>query len=272
MSMEYKEFIFETLKEAAEIAKKNFGKVSGIVKKDDTNQVLTETDVMIGKNIVDRIKKAYPKHNVIDEETGVINNRSLFTWVIDPIDGTSHFISGLPFFGTQIALLKDDLPIVGGLNLPFFEEIYFAERSIGTFCNGKRIKVSNETELVSILASYGIDSHKEEPEFTIREMKVLGEIVSNIRNLRVTNSCYDAAMVASGKLGAYLHQSMKIWDIVPLQIVIEEAGGVVTDFYGRETNYKNHLNESEEHFTFCAASPILHKQLQEIIHKSITRV
>src|SRR3989338_4389960 len=160
MSMEYKEFIFETLKEAAEIAKKNFGKVTGIVKKDDTNQVLTETDVMIGKNIVDRIKKAYPKHNVIDEETGVINNRSLFTWIIDPIDGTSNFASGLPFFGTQIALLKDDIPITGGLNLPFFKEIYLAEKGRGYFCNGKKIKVTKETSLLPVLVSYGIDSHR----------------------------------------------------------------------------------------------------------------
>lgn len=264
--MDFLGFIKINLEKASEIAMSNFGKAPSTVKGNDANAVLTETDLEIGKMIVDNIKNNFPDHNIIDEETGVVDRKSNFTWIIDPIDGTSNFAAGLPFFGTQIALLKNDIPVVGGINLPFFKEIYLSEKGKGTFCNEEKLTVANEKNLLSALLSYGIDSHLGNPDFTDKEMKILGRLVNNIRNLRSTNSCYDGMMVARGKIGAYLNQSMRIWDIVPLQVVIEAAGGIVTDFYGEKPNYKNHLKRNEEHFTFCAAPPILHDKLQKIIH------
>jgi len=268
--MDFLQFVKDNLNRASEIAMGNFGRVSSTVKGKDANAVLTETDLKIGKMIVENIKRNYPNHSIIDEEVGVVDNTSTFTWIIDPIDGTSNYAVGLPFFGTQIVLLEDNIPIVGGINLPYFKEIYLSEKGKGTSCNGKQVHVTEEKRLLSSLIFYGIDSHLEDVEFTNREIKVLGKIVNSIRNLRSTNSCYDGMMVAKGKVGGYLNQSMRIWDIAPLQIVVEEAGGVVTDFYGQKLDYKNHLKESNDNFTICAAPPILHSELQKIIHDSNT--
>src|SRR5579863_2578315 len=97
--MEYSKFITSILTASSEIALKNFGKIQGITKEGDNNQVLTETDLAVGKYLVDETKKTYPTYNIIDEEAGVIDNNSEFTWIFDPIDGTSNFANASPLFG-----------------------------------------------------------------------------------------------------------------------------------------------------------------------------
>lgn len=264
--MDFLKFIELNLEKATEISLKSFGKVSSTIKGDDANQVLTETDLEIGKIIIESIKNNFPEHNIIDEETGVINNNSSYTWIIDPIDGTSNFAAGLPHFGNMISLLEKDHPLVAGISLPFFKEIYLAKVNEGAFCNGKRIKATQEIDLLKTLVAYGVDSHRKNPDKTRLETKILGELVLNIRNMRSSNSCFDEAMVARGKYGGVMYQTECIWDIVPGHLVLEEAGCRVTDFLGKEIEYVNHLSRVKENFTMCAAPPILHNKLQEIIH------
>lgn len=265
--MNYQDFITSVLEEAALIANEKFGKVSGTIKGGDSNQVLTEADVAIGKFIVERIKKEYPDYNIIDEEAGVIDNSSEFTWVVDPIDGTSNFANGVPTYGIMMGLLKDNMPIAGGICLPYFKEIYTAEKGKGTYCNASKITVSDESNLLNALIAYGIDGHQENPVITGEEVKLLEKIILAIRNLRSSNSAFDAGMVAKGNYGGFLNRTSKIWDNVAQQIVIEEAGGVYTDFFGKPIDYTNPLTKVNNNFTFCAAAPALHKQLQEIINK-----
>lgn len=264
--MSYKNFIADILKEASAIAKDNFGKVAGIVKKEDNNQVLTETDLEIGQVIIDKIQKEFPQHNIIDEEAGVVENKSNFTWVIDPIDGTSNFANGIPLYGIMFGLLKDNEPIAGGLALPSFSEIYVAEKDSGAFCNGKRINVSKDMHLKNSLVAYGIDGHQENPEFTKDECGLLAKIILNIRNLRTSNSVFDIAMLAKGNYGAFLNRTSKIWDNVAQQIIIEESGGVYTDFFGKKIDYSDAISRPQENFTFLASSPELHKQLLHLIN------
>src|SRR3989344_2413941 len=125
--MNYTDFIEDVLKEASEIARKNFGKVKGRIKPDDNNQVLTDTDIEIGRFIIEQISREFPEHSIIDEEAGVIDKGSEFTWVVDPIDGTANFAVGVPTYGIMIGLLKNGTSIAGGLSLPPFDEIIIAE-------------------------------------------------------------------------------------------------------------------------------------------------
>jgi myo-inositol-1(or 4)-monophosphatase len=259
-------FITKILQKASDIANNNFGKVSFTTKTGDNNQVLTETDIAIGNYIVEQIQNEFPTHNIIDEEAGVIDKKSNFTWVVDPIDGTSNFANGLSTYGVMIGLLQDDTPIAGGISLPAFNQLFIAEKDNGAFCNGAPIHVSSETEPLSVLVAYGIDGHQEDPERTIKESEQLGKIILNIRNLRTTNSAYDMANVANGKYGAYLNQTTKIWDNVALQPIIEEAGGIVTDFWGKPMDYSNPLSKAQDNFTICAGSPEIHRKLQLIIN------
>lgn len=267
----YSKFIAQTLQKASQKANRNFGKVSVVsTKEGDNNQVLTQTDLEVGNLIVGKIKKTYPDHNIIDEEAGVIDNSSEYTWVVDPIDGTSNFANGVPLYGIMIGLLKGGKPIAGGIALPAFNEIYLAEKDKGAFCNGEKLHVTHETKLLSALVAYGLDGHQENPEFTKDECALVAEIVLNIRNLRDSGSCFDVVMVAKGKFGGYLNRTSKIWDNVALQILIEEAGGIYTDFFGQPIDYSNPLSRAEQNFTICASPPSLHKQLQGIIHKART--
>lgn len=265
--MNYHDFITSVLEKATTIANEKFGKVSGTIKGGDSNQVLTEADLAIGKLIIEQIKKEYPDFNVIDEEAGVIANGSEFTWVIDPIDGTSNFAHAVPLYGIMIGLLQKGMPIAGGIALPHFKEIYLAQKGRGTYCNGKKVTVTEEKKLINTLVAYGMDGYQDNPEMTYAETKLLGEIILAIRNYRTSNSVFDLVLVAKGSYGAILNRTSKIWDNVAQQIIIEEAGGLYTDFFGKPMDYTNPLTKVDANFTFCAASPILHKQLQEIINK-----
>jgi len=268
MSTKISDFIAQTLEIAAEIANQNFGQVSETTKVNDNNQVLTETDLAIGKHIIEQIQATFPEHNIIDEEAGVIDKKSQLTWVVDPIDGTSNFAAGLPTYGIMIGLLDGATPIAGGIALPAFNQLFMAEKGNGATCNGKKIKVSDKTKILSTLVAYGIDGHQEAPQKTIAETQVLAKIILTIRNLRTTNSAYDMAHVSNGKYGAYLNQTTKIWDNVAFQPIIEEAGGIVTDFWGQPIDYSNPLTKVETNFTICAGAPTIHQALQNIIHSS----
>lgn len=264
--MQYKNFITKSLTEASDIAKRSFGKVTGTTKEGDNNQVLTETDLEIGKFLIGKIQAEFPEHNIIDEEAGVINKNSNFTWVIDPIDGTSNFANSIPLFGIMLGLLKDAVPVAGGLVLPSFSEIYVAEKNLGAYCNGQKIHVTKDTELKKVLVAYGIDGYLDNPKITKDECALLAEIILRIRNMRNSGSVFDIAMLAKGNYGAYLNRTSKIWDNVAPQIVIEEAGGKYTGFFGNSIDYSNALSQPEDNFTILAAAPVLHKELLKIIN------
>lgn len=267
--MDISTFLNEALQEAAKVANESFGKVTGSTKGEDNNQVLTETDLAVGKLLVEKVKQTYPDYNIIDEEAGVVDNHSEYTWVIDPIDGTSNFAVGVPTYGIMMGLLKNETPIAGGFIIPPTGEMYLAEKGSGTYLNGQRIFITKEQKLLNCLVAYGIDGRQDNPEFTRNEAKLVGEIVLHIRNLRTSGSePIDVGWVASGKYGARLNQYGKIWDVVAPQIIIEEAGGIFTDFWGAPIDYSNPLNKTKINFTCCAASPELHKQLQEVIHQA----
>lgn len=270
--MEYQRFIEHSLQEASKIASEEFGTVSGFIKDRDSNQILTKTDTEIGKFLTSLIQKEFPTHNIMDEELGVVDKNSQFTWVIDPIDGTSNFAQGVPHYGIMIGLLKEGEPISAGISLPFFHEIILAEKGQGTFKNQERLKVSQENNLLSALVAYQIDAHQDNPNLTRREFALISDIALAIRNLRTSGSCFDMVMVAKGKYGACLNQTAKIWDIVAAQLIVEEAGGTCTDFFGEKLDYANPLSKAAANFTYCLATPTLHRQIQKIIRTFSTRI
>lgn len=264
--MDYTSFISQVLGEAATLANEFYGNVTTSEKGADNNQVLTEADLAIGEHIVAAIQKKYPQHNIVDEEAGVIDNDSAITWVVDPIDGTSNFAAGLPTYGVMVGVMVDAKPIAGGISLPAFNEVFVAQKGMGAFCNGTKQSVTAVENLAKVLIAYGIDGHPEDPERTKGEVAVLSSIILNCRNLRTTNSAYDMAHVVSGKYGAYLNQSTKVWDNVALQPLVEEAGGIVTDFWGTPLDYTHALTQPGKNMTICVAAPALHEQLQTLIH------
>jgi len=186
------------------------GKISEYTVKESQSSIVTKADIDSEKRIIEIILEKFPNHNTLGEETGFQNRNSEFTWVIDPLDGTSNFAAGIPWFGVIICVLKNSVPEMAGCFLPVQNETYFAEKGKGATRNGEKIKVSGETELKNILAAYSLD-YSDEPGKTESETKVIGQLVKNIRNLRGTNCLIDFCYTADGKLGACMNQTTKIW-------------------------------------------------------------
>lgn len=266
--MDYRTFIEQELRKAANMALRFFGKVKGTTKPDDNNQVLTETDIAIGQQLVAAVQATYPDYNVIDEEAGAIDKKSRYTWVIDPIEATSNFASGLPDYGIMIGLLENSVPIAGGIIIPAFDRLYLAEKGKGATCNGQPIHVTSENQLSQVLVSFGMDSHANDPGRTRAECQLLADVILVSRNFRNSGcEAVDPMRVAEGSYGARINMASKIWDNVAPQIICEEAGAIWTAHNGLALDYTDPLTKIEQNFTFCVASPALHEQLQTVVQK-----
>lgn len=261
----YSSFIQTSLQNAAKIANDHFGKVTGLLKDGDPNQVLTQADLDIGKYIIGELKKTFPDHNIVDEEAGVIDNGSEFTWVIDPIDGTSNFAGGVPTYAVMLGLLKGKTPFAAGIAFPAFDQLYFGEKGSGVFLNDKKIKVSNHgKKMIDYLVAYGMDGDQKHPENTRKEAEIFGLLALHSRNMRSSNCVFDISMFLQGGYGAVLNQHSKIWDNVAQQFIVEEAGGVYTELWGQPIDYSDPF-DTEKNYTFCVASPEIHKEVQELL-------
>lgn len=267
--MNYLDFLSTELKAAGKTAESYFGKVSGTTKPGDPNQVLTEADLAIGKQLVAAVQTAYPDHNIIDEEAGVIDNHSRYTWVIDPVEATSNFAVGLPYYGIMVGLLEDTTPIAGGIIAPAMDLLYLAEKGKGAACNGRPIRVSTETDLLKMLVSFGIDSQRKHPDQTFKDCQRLAEVVLACRNVRNSGcEALDPMYVAEGRYGGRVNLSSKIWDNVGPQVIAEEAGALWTQVDGSPMDYSNPLSRMSHNYTFCVAPPALHKQLISLMNKA----
>jgi len=131
------DILITALMTSGKILLKYFNKPLEIKQKESQSSIVTEADLESEKIIIGLIRKAYPDHNIIAEEAGFISNNSEFTWIIDPLDGTSNFASGIPWFGVLITLFKQDTPIMAGAYLPVQNTLYFAEAGKGAYRDGK---------------------------------------------------------------------------------------------------------------------------------------
>lgn len=256
--------ILKALQEAGEILMANFGTLTGYTVKENQNSIVTKADFESEKKIMEIIAEKFPHHNTLGEETGFQNRNSEYTWVVDPLDGTSNFAAGLPWFGVIICVLKNSIPVMSGCYLPYQLTTYFAEKGKGATRNGEKIAVSTETKLQNILAAYSLDS-SDEPGKTEREAKIIQQLVLSIRNLRATNCLMDLCYTADGKLGACINQTTKIWDIAGPGLIIEEAGGKVSDIFGNPFDFSLSETNYTRNFTVACSNKILHPEIIRII-------
>ena len=258
--------VYKALWEAGEILMNHFGKISDYEVKESQSSIVTKADFEAERKIIEIITKNFAAHNTLGEETGFQNRNSEYTWVIDPLDGTSNFAAGIPWFGVIICVLKNSAPIMGGCYLPHQRKIYFAEKGKGALINNKHITVTSETELKNILVSYSLD-FSSEPGKTEEESQMMGRLVQHIRNLRSTNCLIDFCYTADGRLGASINQTTKIWDIAGPGLIIEEAGGKISDIQGNSLDYNIDENNCTRNFTIVASNQKLHPRIIELINQ-----
>ena len=260
-----KQLLHESLHEAGKILLNSFGAISNYSIKENQSNIVTLADIESEKKIISMIKARFPGHNTLGEETGFSYHGSKYTWVVDPLDGTSNFAAGLPWFGIIICVLQDSVPVMAGCFLPIQNQLYFAEKGKGATCNNKKITVSNETSLKNILVAYSID-FSDVPGKTEREAHTIQLLAQNIRNLRSTNCLLDFCYTADGKLGACINQNTKIWDIAGPGLIIEEAGGIISNVEGKPFDYNLNENNYSRNFTVIGSNQSLHGELVKIMN------
>ncbi|WP_440633728.1 inositol monophosphatase family protein [Candidatus Pelagibacter sp. HIMB1485] len=204
---------------AAEKASKSlirdFGEVEKLqVKKKGPRDFVTKTDINVEKIIIDQLSKTKKNYSFLTEESGsIINKDNENIWIIDPIDGTTNFLHGIPHFAICIAL-ESRSEIVSGLIFdPIKDEMFFAEKNKGAYLNNSRLKVSNKNSIEDCLFS----SNHEGVKFSNLNMRYSG------------CAALDLAYVASGRLDGFFHNNINLWDVAAGKIIVEEAGGVVND-------------------------------------------
>jgi myo-inositol-1(or 4)-monophosphatase len=248
------------VREAGAILLKYFGKVRHIRHKGEPSSVVCEADLAAEKYVIDQLRAHFPEDSIISEEAGFLAGNSGRTWVIDPLDGTSNFVAGIPWFGVQVGLLAKAKPVLAAMYLPVNDILYLAESGQGTLRNGRRVQSSPERNLRNVLCAFGFDPSavaEEKRRFSALLMHVAG----NVRNTRATNSLVDFCYTVDGKFGGCINLNCKIWDIVPFALILPEAGGKLTDLKGKPLDFRSGEQQLEKTYAILGASRPLYPKL-----------
>ncbi len=259
-----REILETALRVGGDVLLEHFGKKGKVVIKESISSVVTEADLASEKAIIEILDRAPVQYNIISEELGYMDRESSYTWVVDPLDGTSNFAAGLPWFGVIIALFRESEPVQGGMYLPMEHQIYFAERGKGAWKNGEPVKTTDSGKLADHLISYSFD-FSNNPGKTSQEMELLKRLSSRVRNIRSTNSLIDFCYTVDGRLGGAINQTTKIWDIAATWLLIKEAGGKVTDISGKEIKFDLSARSVNHNYTIVVSGNELYNQLFNII-------
>jgi len=251
-------------KSAGRLLLRYFGRALRVRRKESHCSVVTEADVAAEKLLVRRIRARFPAHNILGEETGWQNRGSQFTWVIDPLDGTSNFAAGLPWFGVMLAVLHDARPVMAAVYLPVPDTLYFAEEGQGVFRNGRRVRVSNATRLSDVLCAFALDPTPNRRQAR-HNTELFQRLLARSRNLRMTNCLVDFCSTVDGRLGVCLNQMTKIWDIAPFVLMLQEAGGILTDQEGNPIHLELTGAPGKRDYAVVGGSRRLHRQVLALI-------
>ncbi len=232
--------------------------------KESQSSIVTEADFASDAVINKIIKANFPEHNIISEETGFTDNNSEYTWIVDPLDGTSNFASGIPWFGVLITVLNKNVPVMAGAFLPVQDIIYFAEKGTGTFRNGKLLPKINNKNLKDSLFAFCVD-YSDDPELLNKGLEIYRYIVKSSRNIRSTNSLMDFIFVAEGKFGGVLNLYTKVWDISGLGLIINEAGGIIKNIDGNDLQFSVGNDLIEENFSVLAGTGNIVESMKEVL-------
>ncbi len=219
------------------------------------NDFVTDFDKKSEEIITKTILQAFPEHNILGEENGNLNIDSEYTWIIDPIDGTTNFIHGYPHYSISIALKQNDKIILGVVFEPNKNDLYRAEIGKGAYLNDKRIRVTHN-QLENSIIGTGFPTY----DLTILDQycNIFKELTRKTSGQRRSGSAaLDLAYVAAGYLDGFWEYNLKTWDVAAGVLLVREAGGMATDF-----TQKHHNGDSGN---IIAANQKLLNQLQKII-------
>jgi myo-inositol-1(or 4)-monophosphatase len=227
---------FRSAREAGSILKDNFGKPYWVRDK-SPGDALTEIDLRAEEAILGILRKEFPEHGILAEESGESETRSDYMWVVDPLDGTTNYSINNPFFCVSISLAFRNEVVLAVTYAPMSGELFHAVKGGGAFLNGKQVRVSGEGNLSRVLLSFCNGKSREDREEIGRIFSALKPVSRDFDRYKA--GALELAFVAAGRFGAYLANSQMSWDSAAGDLLVREAGGKVTDFEGRPWNIRS---------------------------------
>ena len=245
-------------RKAAKILIRDFGEIENLqVSLKGPGNFVTASDLKVEKILVDELQKARPTYSILSEEVGQINNDESFKWIIDPIDGTSNFLHGIPHFAISIGLEHDKEIICGIIYDPIKDEIFTAEKGNGAYLNNRRMRVSSRSKLKDcIICTGGHKRDSKDRELALEEYKKFSSKVF-IPIRKFGSASLDMAYVAAGRCDGYWQRDLSYWDIAAGIILVKESGGFVTDFNGENRYIQNN--------TILVTNSKINKEMIEVL-------
>ena len=240
-------------KEMGKIQLKNFRKNLKVIRKSPKDFV-SNVDLECQNIAYELLKKEF-KYEILSEEKRIQDDiKTDLFWIIDPVDGTHNYISGLPNFGVSIALATKKEFLLGVIYLPYFDEMYYAVKNQGAFVNGEKIQVSKNNDLEKSMITFDNQFYLNKKSFDVYK-----KIVDSCFTTRILGSAvYDFCLIASGKVDARVWNNTKVFDFAAGLTIVNEAGGKVTDFSGSEINLDTH--------DILASNSFVHQELLTVIN------
>ena len=227
--------------EAGRIVKKHFGKSFGISSKNIVSNLVTEVDHLSEDRIISVIKKIFPDHSILTEESGELRKEPEYQWIIDPIDGTVNYAHGIPLSCISIAVEKNGEVIMGVVYNPMSGEYFSAEKGKGAFLNKKKITVSSNSDLRKALLVTGFPYNSS--TFRPNPVKLFGKLLKlDIPVRRLGSAALDLCWTACGRFDGFWEYNLNPWDVAAGMLIHSEAGGRLSDFRGRQYSiYKKEI-------------------------------
>lgn len=250
----------DVAKKSGKIMRKNFGLAMKKEWKDHRSPV-TETDLAINDLVLKTIKKKFPDHSILSEEGDDFSEKSEYVWICDPVDGTHNFSHGVPTATFALALVHKGTPVLGVILDPFLDRLFYAEKGKGAYLNGHRIHVNKNATLSKTVIGAGKTKKMRNLFKFMDETYDYG--VSFITGLSIHYMC---ALVAVGEFSAALFGGTSAHDMVAGKVLVEEAGGKVTDIFGNTPKRFDRDMEGQ-----LVSNGLLHPEILAIMDRTSPR-
>ena len=254
------DFLYNLSKDVRKVTLDGFKKASKQIKYKSDFSPVTKYDFDAEKKIRNLIIQNFPEHNIYGEEMERVNNTSDFTWVLDPIDGTKSFLIGRPLWGTMVALIEKDNPIIGLVDFPCLDQVWLGDSSS---CYLNKKKISFKIHYNSKLSNSFIAS-TDPSMFDKSNLKKYNEIISLSKNNYWSGDCHNYILLVSGGIDAVIEENLKPYDILPLIPILTSQNIIVTDWEGKKIKFN--FYENAKHQVLATKNINLHNEILKIIN------
>jgi myo-inositol-1(or 4)-monophosphatase len=258
LSWQFVAVAMEAVLRAGAVQKERYGDPTLVVEHKGAIDLVTEVDRTCEAAILEILRRRFPGHDVVTEESDITRTGSRYVWFVDPLDGTTNFAHAYPFFCSSVALTVDGEVVAGAVYDCVKNELFSAERGGGAHLNGRRLEIGGRGELLNSLLVTGFPYDLRDD--LVGKLRVFNRFMGEARAIRRDGAAaLDLSYVAAGRVDGFWEELLQPWDLMAGKLLVEEAGGVVTRFDGGALGLR-----ADE---IVAANPALHRRMLAVLRQ-----